>query len=334
LLIAAYSKGCRFDGWSDRFNYDLWQEAIAAEEIEPDFFTSRPRDVAEPLPWDHIDSQVNQSFLAQELANALEHNLTQDCRNGSCQQCGTCDFEKIEPRTHRSFEKQSDLTCQAPGAANIDFKSLCVFYSKKGQAKYFGHLEMVNVFLRAVKRAGIQLKYSEGFHPKPKISFDDPLPIGIESDRERLIMKVPGTIEPDTVTHALNSQLPEGLVIISSQFLAPTVRPEPPCSNTYQVTLRDGHFNQDDLRSFNGRSEVTISLSNRKGKLKKINLKDMVKNIEWLDSRQLRVSLSTETGKTLRPAHILGPVFHIREDQIRLARVVKLKKAESKEQSA
>jgi len=327
LLIAAYNRGCRFDGWSDRFNYDLWQEAIAAEGIEPDFFTARTRVVAEPLPWDHIDNQVNRSFLAQELANALEHKLTEDCRNGSCQHCGTCDFEKIEPRTYRSFEKQSNLTCQAPDAVNIDFKSLSVFYSKQGQAKYFGHLEMVNVFLRAVKRAGIQVKYSEGFHPKPKISFDDPLPIGIESDRERLIMKVPGSIDPDAVTQALNTQLPEGLVIISSKFMAPIAKPEVPGSSAYQVTLRDGQFNEDDLRSFNNRSEVTISLSNRKGKLKKIDLKDMVKDIEWLDSRQLRISLSAETGKTLRPAHILGPIFHISEDQIKLARVVKLKTA-------
>ncbi|MCP4627241.1 MAG: TIGR03960 family B12-binding radical SAM protein [bacterium] len=325
LLVAAYNRGCRFDGWSDRFNYDLWQEAITAEGIEADFFTSRTRDVAEPLPWDHIDNQVSRSFLARELANALEHNLTEDCRNGSCQECGTCDFEKIEPRTYRSFEKQPDLTCQAPDNVNIDFKSLSVFYSKQGQAKYFGHLEMVNVFLRAVKRAGIHMKYSEGFHPKPKISFDDPLPIGIESDRERFIMKVPGSIDPDAVTQALNTQLPEGLVIISSKFMTPIAKPETPGSSTYQVTLRDGHFNEDDLRSFIKRSDVTLSLSNRKGKLKKINLKDMVKEIEWLDSRQLRVSLSAETGKTLRPAHILGPIFHISEDQIKLARVVKLK---------
>jgi hypothetical protein len=68
--------------------------------------------------------------------------------------------------------------------------------------------------------------------------------------------------------------------------------------------------------------------------LKKINLKDMVKDIKWLDSRRLRVSLSAETGKTLRPAHILGPIFNISEDQIKLARVVKLGKAESREHGA
>ena len=82
--------------------------------------------------------------------------------------------------------------------------------------------------------------------------------------------------------------------------------------------------------SFQNSSEVTISLSNRKGKLKKINLKDMVINIELLDSKQLQVSLSAETGKTLRPAHILGPIFNINENQIKQARVVKLKAEEQR----
>ncbi len=325
LLIAAYERGCKFDGWSDKFDYNLWQDALTAEGIDPDFFTARTRDVAEPLPWDHIDNQVSRSFMAQEWDRALELNPTEDCRHGSCQQCGTCDFEKIEPRTYRSFEKPFDQTCQAPDDTNIDYKNLRVYYSKKGQAKYFGHLELVNIFLRAIKRAAIPVQYSQGFHPKPKISFDDPLPIGIESDRERLVMKVAGSVDPETVTHGMNSQLPEGLVIISSRFMGPRSKHEASRSSAYTVTLRDGHFREDDLRSFNSRSEVTISLSNRKGKLKKINLKDMVRGIEWLDSKQLRISLSAGTGKTLRPAHILGPIFNISEDQIKLARVVKLK---------
>ena len=81
-----------------------------------------------------------------------------------------------------------------PPATDADFQSLCVFYAKQGQAKYFGHLEMVNIFLRALKRAGIAVKYSQGFHPKPKISFDDPLPVGVESEQERFILSVPALL--------------------------------------------------------------------------------------------------------------------------------------------
>jgi len=325
LLIAAYHKGCKFDGWSDKFNYSLWQEAIVEEGVDPEFFTARTRDVAEPLPWDYIDNRVDKSFLKQEWANAFEHKLTEDCRQGLCHQCGTCDFEKIELKTYRTVDEESTVACQPPDDMYADFQNLCVFYSKQNQAKYFGHLEMVNIFLRAFKRARIQVKYSQGFHPKPKISFDDPLPIGIESEQERFILIVPGSIDPDAVTRSLNSHLPDGLVINSCHFMAPVSKRKTPGPSAYRVTLRDGNFNAENLLSFENSSEVTISLSNRKGTLKKINLKDMVINIERLDSKQLQVSLSAETGKTLRPAQILGPIFNISENQIKQARVVKLK---------
>ena len=330
LLIAAYEKGCKFDGWSDKFDYGVWQEAIAETGLDAEFFTARSRDVAEPLPWDYIDNRVRRSFLKQEWANALEQQLIADCRHESCHQCGTCDFEKIEPKTYNALDKESLSACEPPPATNTDYQSLVVFYSKQDQAKYFGHLEMVNIFLRALKRAGIRVKFSQGFHPKPKISFDDPLPIGIESEQEYFILSVPSAVNPATVPQMLNSHLPDGLVITSSQFASPGLKRQATGANVYQVTLREGYFNEENLRSFKNSPEVTISRSNRKGKLKKINLKDMVIRIELLGSKQMRVALSAETGKTLRPAQILGPIFDINENQIKQARVVKLRPAEQR----
>jgi hypothetical protein len=107
--------------------------------------------------------------------------------------------------------------------------------------------------------------------------------------------------------------------------MTPGSKRRAPGSNTYRVILQDGNLNEDHLTSFKNSSESVISLPNRKGSLKKINLKDMVDNIKLLDSKQLQVSLSTETGKTLRPAQILGPIFDLSQDQIKQARVVKLK---------
>jgi radical SAM-linked protein len=328
LLVAAYNKGCKFDGWSDHFNDDLWQAAIEETGLDPQFFTARPRDPAEPLPWDYIDNRTDKVFLEQEWANAREQKLTQDCRLGACHQCGACDFETVEPKTYRAFEQPALAACEPPEGRQADFQNLCVFYGKQDQAKYFGHLEMVNIFLRAFKRAGIPLKYSQGFHPKPKISFDDPLPIGIESEQERFVLSVPRSINPDTVTRSLNAHLPAGLVVNSSQFIAGKAAPNLSGPSAYRITLRDGAFSAENLAGFKTSPEVTISVSNRKGKLKKINLKDMVVNIELLDSKQLQVSLADETGKTLRPAKILGPVFNLSDNQIKQARIVKLKTRE------
>ena len=325
LLVTAHNKGCKLDGWSDHFNDDLWQAAIAETGLDPQFFTARPRDLAEPLPWDYIDNRTDRSFLAQEWTYALEHKLTPDCRLGDCQQCGACDFETVEPKTYRAFEQPALAACEPPGNGYADFQNLCVLYSKQDQAKYFGHLEMVNIFLRAFKRAGIPLKYSQGFHPKPKISFDDPLPIGVESEQERFVLSVPRSIKPETVPRALNAHLPAGLVVNASLFIAGKAASNPSGPIAYRITLRDGVFFAEKLLGFKTSPEVTISVSNRKGKLKKINLKDMVVNIELLDARQLQVSLAAETGKTLRPAQILGPIFNLSDNQIKQARIVKLK---------
>jgi radical SAM family uncharacterized protein/radical SAM-linked protein len=324
LLLAAYKKGCKFDGWSDKFNYGLWQEAFAEEGVDAAFFAARKRDVAEPLPWDHIDNRVSKSFLKQEWQKALENKLTDDCRQGACQQCGTCDFEKIKVKTYRPGEEVCP-SCASQNAKDPDFKNLCAFYSKQGQAKYFGHLEMVNIFLRALKRAKIPLKYSQGFHPKPKISFDDPLPIGVESEQERFSMSVPGGFNTAAVTHQLNSHLPAGLVIDSCHFVASLSKCKAPGLSAYRVTLRDGEFNDKNLATFKNISDFTISLSNRKGKLKKINLKDMVVEIELLDFKRLQLTLTAATGKTVRPAHILRHIFNLNEEQIKKAAVIKLK---------
>ena len=80
LLVAAYKKGCKFDGWSDKFQYKLWEEACSDTGVEMDFYTTRTRNMAEPLPWDHIDIKVKKDFLDGDevaLSSALDHAIDQ-----------------------------------------------------------------------------------------------------------------------------------------------------------------------------------------------------------------------------------------------------------------
>jgi radical SAM-linked protein len=57
-------------------------------------------------------------------------------------------------------------------------------YTKKREARYIAHLDLARVFDRAIRRAQIEVAYSEGFNPHPKISFGPPLPVGVEGQRE------------------------------------------------------------------------------------------------------------------------------------------------------
>jgi radical SAM superfamily enzyme YgiQ (UPF0313 family) len=69
LIAAAYNLGCRFDGWSDQFRYDLWEQAMAATSIDPLSYL-RQRHPSEHLPWRHIDSGLTDAFLLEEAERA------------------------------------------------------------------------------------------------------------------------------------------------------------------------------------------------------------------------------------------------------------------------
>ncbi len=331
LLIAAYNKGCKFDGWSDQFNYPAWEAAMAVTGVDPDFFTVRQRDLNEPLPWDHIDSRIDKTFLSQEWENALESKFTADCRLEDCNQCGVCDFEEIDVKTFQVFRKELVRYSGVGLDKDAPFKKLNVYYAKLDHAKYFGHLELVNIFLRALKRAEIPVKYSQGFHPKPKISFDDPLPIGIESHQEHFTLAVADFVKPDTVLQGLNTNLPDGLRVHDCRLAPLKSRAHTAKSSVYQISIPGHDFDTQKLASFVNSSEATLTLTNRKGKLKKIDLKDMVINIELPDSKHLLMTLKSEPGKTVRPAEVLRHVFDLAEEEIKKARVVKFKDLKDKD---
>ena len=326
LLVAAYNKGCKFDGWSDQFNYPAWESAMAETGVDPDFFTVRKRHVDEPLPWDHINSRVDKTFLSREWENARESKFTADCRLADCNQCGVCDFEEIDVKTYRNFKKEPLRSAAVTLDKDAAAKKLNVYYSKLGQAKYFGHLELVNIFLRALKRAQIPVKYSQGFHPKPKISFDDPLPIGIESHQEHFVLTVADFFQPDAVLQGLNTHLPEGFHIHDCRLASLKSGVHVAKSSVYQISISGHDFDPQKLALFANSAEAIITRTTRKGKLKKIDLKAMVVNIELPDLKHLQMTLKAEPGKTVRPGEVLRHVFDLPAEEIKKARVVKLKK--------
>ena len=83
----AWQMGCRFDGWSDQFRYDLWLKAFEESGVDPDFYATRPRPEDEVFPWDHLDCGVTKAYLLKEWEKAKRAECTPDCRKG-CTGCG------------------------------------------------------------------------------------------------------------------------------------------------------------------------------------------------------------------------------------------------------
>ena len=95
LLYEAFKEGCYLDGWSEHFDLEKWQRAIAATGTDIDFYTTRKREFDEVLPWQIIDSSVSTAFLRHEAEKAVKEQITPDCRYG-CAGCGINSRVKCE----------------------------------------------------------------------------------------------------------------------------------------------------------------------------------------------------------------------------------------------
>jgi hypothetical protein len=122
----------------------------------------------------------------------------------------------------------------------------------------------------------------------------------------------------------LNAQLPVGLEIIHCQ-IAPKKAPALLRKRIrYRVALQEALFDKIRLNAFNKRSDFYITLTSRKGKLKKIDLKDIVINSKLLDARHMELTLQSEPGKTVRPFDVLRHIFKLSDAQVKQATITKL----------
>ena len=322
LILHAYRKGCRFDGWSDHFRFDLWEESIRDLGLDAPAYVQRARPFDEVFPWDHIDMKVKRSYLWDEWQQALQGGVTEDCRDGACQDCGVCDFTTIKPRVYPDGNFTSSPDSPSP-ASEDDYQQLYLSFAKTGTGRFWGHLEMANIFTRALRRAGIAVKFSEGFHPKPKMAFSDALPIGLESLCETMRLTVSGQIAPGDLVARLNAELPEGLHV-SDCTSHPQSKATADRDVVYRVSLRQGQFDQDALARFDATASVIVERTNRKGKLKKIDLKAMVQNIESVKPDTLEIIIRHRSDAILRPDVVLKNIFDLPQAVLRHARVIKL----------
>lgn len=127
VLLRAWELGAKFDGWSEHFRYDIWQQAFAETDIDPKFHANRRRDLDEILPWDHLDPGIRKSFLKRDYSKAMEAALVPDCRFDRCAVCGMCydfpvtvdlkmkDAEELESRRKKNPKIGGKVTESSSG---------------------------------------------------------------------------------------------------------------------------------------------------------------------------------------------------------------------------
>ncbi|MDX2479000.1 MAG: TIGR03960 family B12-binding radical SAM protein [Desulfuromusa sp.] len=219
VLERAVELGCRFDGWWECFDFSKWQQAFSDCDIDPAWYL-RQRDEDETLPWDHIDCGVPKKFFLSERRKAFAGTETLDCRDGICHGCDVCDFSELRMRLTDS-EKKNVVNPAVEKGTKVDdseqWTRVRLKLSKLGRARMVGHLEYLKMFQRAVRRAELPIRFSQGFHPMPKISYLEALPMGVSSEAELVDLELFCHVPVEQVIERINVQLPAGFKIVEGE---------------------------------------------------------------------------------------------------------------------
>jgi radical SAM-linked protein len=95
VVVRAWELGARFDGWTEHFKIELWEQALEETGVDPDLYLAE-RDPDEALPWDTVDAGVDKSFLQRDWRRAVKERILPDCRlEGACYDCTSCDGDMV-----------------------------------------------------------------------------------------------------------------------------------------------------------------------------------------------------------------------------------------------
>lgn len=236
VLAKAHALGCRFDSWAEHFRYEDWLSAFAEAGLDPAFYANRQRGRGEVFPWEIIDPGVSRRFLWQEREKAMAGEVTPDCRLDRCWVCGLCGSLKVTPLLVNAPPKRKHLRAVPAADRGEDsmrasarkdgpaiFKEpaavLRLRLAKRGEMRFLSHLDLARTLIRALRRAGLPVAFSQGFHPQPRLSFASALGVGIASEGEYVDVTLTERVSADKARRDLSAELPEGLVIVDAAVL-------------------------------------------------------------------------------------------------------------------
>ena len=230
-LYEAWKNGAKFDGWSDLFDDSRYFAAFETCGIDWEYYSRRTRMIGEPLPWAHTSPGVLERFLKSEWQKALAASLTEDCRRTHCTGCGICptlgvdviDYAGVEAARVQEAVPSKPRTVMTSDVERVSQERSVFVYrgliTKGEELRYVSHLDYANLFVRACKRAGLPMAYSEGFNPHMKVAFASALSLGAASDAEYVDFEMTEALSPHVVMERLGEHLPRGAQIVRLKML-------------------------------------------------------------------------------------------------------------------
>ncbi len=317
LAYHAFKQGARLDGWSDELRFNLWLEAAKALGLDLNYYL-RERRTEEPLPWDHIDLGIKKDFLLQERHRAYQAELSKDCRFEKCVGCGVCDFKEIKNTFAIIGKVPEGVSKTEVPEGSFWYR---VYYKKVDWARHLSQLDLMRAFHRALRRAGLPVAFSEGFHPLARVSFPRALPVGVESLGEILALELIKKLPAEEVKTRLARELPEALGVIKVLSCLPEEALMVPEEVTYAIELKEA-VSPTQVDTFLAQKGIRLKVR-RGAKIKEIDLRPFVLGLE-LSKKGLLLRLFEPPQGGVRAKEVVAALFGVSPEEAPVLRIIKL----------
>ncbi len=155
-------------------------------------------------------------------------------------------------------------------------------FSKLGMGKYISHLDLLRTFTRAIHRAELPVKYSQGFNPHQLITFSLPLALGTTSETEFVDIDFEEGTEALEVVKRLNMCLPPDIKILEASV--PQIKAKDIVSAEYIFDITaDSAVDTDKVKAFFGQADIPAVKKTKRGE-KEINLKEFIHSVDGISA--------------------------------------------------
>lgn len=332
VIRRAWELGAGMDSWYDSVEkaFGAWEKAITEAGLswkyrqvengewnlmETQQQTPKQPSLDAPLPWDHIDTGISKQWLQADLQKALAAAIVPDCSFDGCSHCGVCGIDfghnvVIEPPPIPEFH--GDFV---PKTTKV--QRLRGYFGKLGDMALVGHLDLVRLFDRAIRRAALPISFTGGFHPSPRISIAQALPLGATSSGEIIDFELTQAVDPAEFQERLSQELPSDIPIyniVAVDLKAPAatqVLNKAEYLITVGVTENAIAFlGQEWLMAIANSQTIWFEQVSKSGKRQQVNLRDRLFELSVNEQQATHaviryVGSCRNDGTQLRPEHII-----------------------------
>ncbi|HEX7449370.1 MAG TPA: TIGR03936 family radical SAM-associated protein [Pirellulales bacterium] len=195
---------------------------------------------------------------------------------------------------------------------NMERHRVRIRFRKQGDLRLIGHRDLARAWERVFRRAGVDVRMSEGFHPKPRLSFPSALAMGVAGLDEVLDAELTEPHSPETLLAALAPRLVEGLSIKSIEPLPAEGRASRVERVAYELPIPDDRQAALAERLAHWPEAATAQRQRGSGQRgvghgggKPVDLADLVERIELCEG-VLRLEVKVSGEGTARPRELLA----------------------------